>query len=203
MLESAQDDLNGAVFLSWSNAWAPPAQFLGFAWDIYEESWVLRGWNGTMWYPYAASATSGDLELGQSGSYHLWISNHYPDGSWYPCSNPWTGIMYSGKPHTPRDVSAQKVISRTVRLRWKPETHGVWHWQVIAFRAGQGWVPVRGPSGKQLWQFIVYPSSQFVDGSVDLIVPRAGTYWFYVRGVGWLPPYEAGEFGVAGITLTN
>ncbi|OPZ18620.1 MAG: hypothetical protein BWZ10_01021 [candidate division BRC1 bacterium ADurb.BinA364] len=196
-LVSASDALNGDVRLAWANYAKPPAQHLGFAWDIYTGTWVLGGWNNTLWHPFPLGSFLGDIPLIHSGGYHVWISNQYADGAWYPCANPWTGLIYSGKPHTALNMTAAQIGANQVRVQWKPEIYGTWHWQIIAWRDGAGWVNTTGPSGNSLWQFIFYPTAGFLNGQIDLTVPSAGTYTFFMRAAGWLPPHPTGDYATA------
>ncbi|MCX7012769.1 MAG: hypothetical protein NTW86_09465 [Candidatus Sumerlaeota bacterium] len=196
-LESVSDNNGGSLILGWGNLNMNAAQYLGFAWDIYAGQWVLGGYLNTLWHPYPAGSFSGVLPLGLTGGYHAWISNQYSNGGWYACGNPWTGILYSGTPHTPRNFTAANLGSHAVRLSWSPEIYGTWHCQVIAYKVGTGWVNTLGPCGDSMWQFVYYPLATFLNGSVDLTVPSAGDYWFYLRFAGWLPPYPTGEYATA------
>ncbi|MCX7013263.1 MAG: right-handed parallel beta-helix repeat-containing protein [Candidatus Sumerlaeota bacterium] len=190
----------GQAALAWTSDGAPPLQFLGFAWDLYARYWVPRGWNGTMWFPFPSDAASGAMDLGLSGGYHVWISSQWTEG-WLPCHNPWTGIEYSGAPHTPLDVTVADQGGLRVRLAWRPEIYGTWHWQVIAWQAGQGWVATQGPDGAGLWHFLLYPSPEFLAGAAEFTMPSAGDYWLFLRGAGWLAPYPTGEWGAVFVSV--
>ncbi|MCX7015471.1 MAG: right-handed parallel beta-helix repeat-containing protein [Candidatus Sumerlaeota bacterium] len=207
-LESVTDDGGATAQLAWSPPAELPAQFLGFAWDIYQANWVQRFWNNTMWQPFADSATTGTMDLGFTGAYHVWISSQYLDGYWVACVNPWTGILYSGTPHTPVVMSVEKRGGLNVRLHWTPEIYGTWHNQIIAYKVGEGFPAVIGPSGNQQWHFIDYGAlaydtskASFLNGWADFTLPSAGDYWLLIRGVGWLPPYPAGEYGTAFVSV--
>ena len=214
-LVSVADAGVGDALLRWSNPGDPPAQFLGFAWDIYSGQWAPAGADGSMWFPTPPLATSGTLVLAQSGAYHAWISSQYP-AAWLPCLNPWTGILYSGTPHPPLDAAAQFVAGRDVRLTWRPEIYGTWHCQIIAYRvddanpaAGQ-YVEVDGPSGHALWHFVDFGGlgyqageASFFDGWADLTLPSAGQYWLLIRGVGWPAPWPTGPFAAAFVELVD
>ncbi|MCX7017285.1 MAG: hypothetical protein NTW86_32775 [Candidatus Sumerlaeota bacterium] len=199
----AWDNGAGILHLLWVNYAKPPAQYLGFAWDIYAGQWVLGGWNDTLWHPYPYGDFQGDLAVTRSGGYHAWISSQYGDGTWFACANPWTGIVYSGTPHTPANVSASDVGTLKARVQWKTDIYGTWHYQIIAFKLGTGWVNTTGPSGNAMWQFIAYPSTAFLNGRVDLTVPSAGDYVFYIRGAGWWPPYPTGAYGITAAAHVN
>ncbi|MCX7011749.1 MAG: right-handed parallel beta-helix repeat-containing protein [Candidatus Sumerlaeota bacterium] len=207
-LGPVSDGGDATAQLQWAMPPDPPAQFLGFAWDIYQANWVQRFWNNTMWQPFAAGASSGSMDLGLSGAYHVWISSQYFGGYWIACTNPWTGIIYSGTPHTPLNVTVENRGGLNVRLHWKPEIYGTWHDQIIAYKVGDDFVSTAGPSGDQLWHFIDYGAlaydtskASFLNGWADFTLPSAGDYWLFIRGVGWLPPYPAGEYGTAFVSV--
>ncbi|MCX7015778.1 MAG: hypothetical protein NTW86_25035 [Candidatus Sumerlaeota bacterium] len=196
----------------WANPGPLPAQFLGLAWDIYAANWVNRGAYGGPWFPYPAVATEGDLDRGSSGAYHVWLANQYWDGSCWFCPYPWTGIQYSGLPHTPLDVSVEDIhYPRRVQLHWKPENYGTWLWEIIVYRVGVGFIPVQGPSGNALWHFVDYGGVGYTHGQADFLtgtayftLPADGNYWFLIRGAGWLPPYDpptTGDFAAAFVSV--
>ncbi|MCX7016585.1 MAG: hypothetical protein NTW86_29180 [Candidatus Sumerlaeota bacterium] len=200
-LSSVGESGHGAAQLAWSNDAQPPAQFLGFAWDVYQADWVKRFWQATMWLPFPSSASSGPMDLGFSGAYHVWISSQYADGAWLPCANPWTGIVYGGTPHAPRNVQAADLGSLQARLTWSPEIYGTWHDQIIAWSETAGnWVAVGGPSGQSLWQFVMYPATDFLNGRVDLALPSPGRYDLFLRGVAW-DAATAGEYATAAVDV--
>ncbi|MCX7011107.1 MAG: hypothetical protein NTW86_00830, partial [Candidatus Sumerlaeota bacterium] len=188
------DGGNGNLALSWLNAKLTPAQFLGFAYDLYAADWVKRGYNNTMWFPYDATVGGGTLDAHFSGAYHAWISNQYADASVYACSPAWTGIMYSGTPHTPINVTAQDLGGHKARLKWKTDIYGTWRYLAIAHN-GTNFVNVTGPSGNALWQAVYYLDSAFMNGQMELTMPAAGNYTFFIQGQGWLSPYPLGDFG--------
>ncbi|MCX7016343.1 MAG: hypothetical protein NTW86_27940 [Candidatus Sumerlaeota bacterium] len=212
-LRTVTDNLDGTSHMTWANPYPAPAQFLGFAWDIYARYWVVRGLNGWIWFPYPPEATEGDIDLGYSGAYHAWISSQYPDGSWYPCPNPWTGLQLGGTPHTPMDVWVEDLGDRRVRLHWRPDPSGTWHWQIIAWYEGGGFIPVDGPSGAALWHLIDYGGTAFAPGQADffagwadLTLPSDGAYWLFLRGTSWCPPYDpptTGDYGAAFVYVLN
>ncbi|MCX7015603.1 MAG: formylglycine-generating enzyme family protein [Candidatus Sumerlaeota bacterium] len=206
-LETVTDIGDGMAHLAWSNSWATPLQFLGFSFDLYAFDWVRRFWEGTLWAPFPAGAASGDMDLAFTGGYYVWISNQYSGGNWYPCDNPWGGIIYSGKPHTPRNLVAQRQRSANVRLKWKPDLYGTWCYQMIAYKDGEGFIDTLGPGGISLWHFVDYGGAaygeyeaSFSEGWADFWLPW-GTYWFFVCGVGWLPPYPTGDYVWASATV--
>ena len=195
-LRSVGDAGNGNLSLSWMNAHQKPYQYLGFAYDIYAADWVKRGYNNTMWFPYGADLGGGNLDAHFSGGYHAWISTQYSDPSVYTCTNPWTGILYSGTPHTPINVSAQAQTGHKARLKWKTDIYGTWRYLMIAHN-GTNFVNVTGPSGNAMWQAVYYQDSAFTNGQVDLTMPAAGDYTIFIQGQGWLAPYPLGDFGTA------
>jgi len=200
-LTSVADAGAGAANLAWTNAHADPAQYLGFGWDVYAGAWALPTGGVGMWAPYPPHPTTGTLELRNSGAYHLWISSQFFGGEWFACVNPWTGIVYSGTPHTPLDAQAVDLGGQIVRLSWRPDFYGTWHNQIIAWSVdANDWVALDGPWHLSMWQFVFYPNADFLSGTVDLTVPAPGAYWFLVRGASWLPPYNppaTGEFASA------
>ena len=210
VLNSVADNGAGAAHLTWSNPADPPEQFLGLAWDIYAQQWASRGAQGTMWYPFGPLACEGDMDLGFSGAYHVWISSLHWDG-WRPAQNPWTGILYSGTPHTPTGLWAQSLSPFKIRLHWTPEIYGTWLCQIIVYKVGAGWIDTNGPSGNQLWHFVDFGGAaydpnkaSFFQGWADfnLPFPYIGTYWLFIRGVGWVgPPYSVGDYAAAPMTI--
>lgn len=204
MFDQPQDNGDGSARLTWFNYHLPPAQCLGFAWDMYVGNWVQGGIDGSMWHDLSASPYADSMTFAGSGGYHVWISNLYDDGHWFPCANPITGILYSGIPHTPRNVSAANQPGRQVLLSWDPEIYGTWHYQIIAWEASAGWTTVTGPSGSNLWQFVFYPSANFMAGQAILTVPAAGNYTFFIRAASWLPPYTppaTGAYATASVVV--
>jgi len=202
VLLDVADTFAGSMRLQWTNPRETPFQFLGFAYDIYAQTWVLGGWNNTLWHPFAADATQGLIPLGNAGPYHAWIGNQYSNGDYYACASPWTGLIYSGPPHTPLDVAAQDMGARRVRLTWRTDIYTTWHYQILAYKVDEGWVPISGPSGTQPWQFIMYPDAKFLNGSADFVVPKRADYWFWIRGVGWIPPHRESEYAAAFVSVS-
>ncbi|MCX7017267.1 MAG: right-handed parallel beta-helix repeat-containing protein, partial [Candidatus Sumerlaeota bacterium] len=133
-LTGARDDGGGRLRLDWDTVGTPTlAQYLGFAYDVYSRDWARCPANGTLWFPFPASARSGLLDVRYSGAYFAWISSQWADGRWLPCLNPQTRIVYSGTPHTPSDAWSY-VHSRsagTWRLVWDEEIYGTWLVQII------------------------------------------------------------------------
>ncbi|MCX7011152.1 MAG: hypothetical protein NTW86_01060, partial [Candidatus Sumerlaeota bacterium] len=157
--------------------------------------------------------TSGYIPLNQTGAYFAWISSLYADWQWYPCPNPWVGIVYSGTPHTPQEVWVEDRGSLNVRLHWRPDVYGSWFQQIVVFQvtsvdpfAGD-FISVDGPCGQGLWQFIDYggvvfdhAKASFFEGWADFALPSPGAYWFFIQSAGWLPPYNpptTGPFATA------
>ncbi len=194
VLGDVADNGDGTVGITWTNPNNPPAQFIGFAWDLYTEDWVERGTDDTMWYNFSSAATSGELDLGNSGAYFIWISNQYADSSWFPCENPAVFQNLGGMPHTPLDV-ATAVDGQDVTLSWKPDMFGTWLYWIIAYDIdNEEWVEIDGPLGESVWQYVVYNDADFNAGSVNLTVPDAGDYWFFIGGMAW-DAETFGEFG--------
>ena len=212
-LRTVVDNLDGTSHMTWMNPYPAPAQFLGFAWDVYADYWVTQGWNGTPWFPYPPAASEGDIDLAYSGAYHVWISNQYPDGSWYPCSNPWTGIQLGGTPHAPMDVWVEDLGDRRVRLHWRPDHYGTWHWQIVVWQENGGFIPVAGPSGNAMWHFVDYGGALYAPGQADFFagwadftLPADGAYWLFLRAAGWRPPYDpptTGDYGAAFVYIAG
>ncbi|MCX7015736.1 MAG: hypothetical protein NTW86_24820 [Candidatus Sumerlaeota bacterium] len=160
LLIAAVDNLGGMARLTWANNALTPAMFLGLAYDLYADSWVERGWNNTLWYPFYPPASAGDLNLGSTGAYFAWISNYYANLDWFVCPNPAAFVMYSGIPHKPLNFQVERIGDKT-RLHWSPDIYGVWHWQIIVYEAGAGWTPTQGPCGLALWHFWEHRDRQY------------------------------------------
>ncbi|MCX7011801.1 MAG: formylglycine-generating enzyme family protein [Candidatus Sumerlaeota bacterium] len=206
-LGTVTDAGGSTAHLTWTNGSSPPVQFLGFAYDYYASNWAQGGAGGTMWYPFPASATSGNMALGSSGAYFVWISNQYGDG-WYACGNPWAGILYSGTPHGPSGVvTTRQLGAKNVRLHWKPDLYGTWRYQIIVFKAGVGYIVTDGPGGVSEWHAVDYGGTaysagqaSFSEGWADFTL-GAGTYWFYIAAQGWQAPYPLSQFATAPATV--
>ncbi|MCX7012890.1 MAG: hypothetical protein NTW86_10100 [Candidatus Sumerlaeota bacterium] len=203
-LDSVNETSQGALELHWRGPARAPAQYVAFAWDFYAGEWVRRGCNGTPWFPFLVDERAGAIDLGLSGAYHVWISAQYSDGAVRACPNPWTGALLDAPPHTPREAWAEPLGGRRFRLRWKPDLFGVWQYQILAWKTDAGWVLTQGPGGNALWHFVDYGeqapakgSASFREGWANLTLPAAGSYWIFIRGVGWRPPHPAGEFAGA------
>lgn len=75
-LGSAVDNGDGMLGLTWSNSSATePVEYLALAWDICEEDWVRRAPNGSMWYTFPPTQLNGDMDLGFSGGYFVWVAS--------------------------------------------------------------------------------------------------------------------------------
>ncbi|MCX7013971.1 MAG: right-handed parallel beta-helix repeat-containing protein [Candidatus Sumerlaeota bacterium] len=195
----------GTIRLMWRQYNQVPLQYLGFAWDIYNQSWVLGGWQDTLWRPFPYYVRWGDVSLGMSGAYHAWISALYAGGDWRVCDNPWTGILYAGTPNTPRDAWAESLGGGRARLHWRPEIYGTWHNQIAAYHVQSTWVETQGPSGFGLWHFVDYGGMGYQAGKADFFAGwadfsslAAGDYWFFIRGMAW-DATTGGEFAAAGV----
>ncbi|MCX7017213.1 MAG: hypothetical protein NTW86_32395 [Candidatus Sumerlaeota bacterium] len=199
-LLSVADTGNGQLHATWFTVSTTPAQFLGFVWDIYVRDWV-KNWDGAMWAPFPATDTSGDLKIDLTGGYHVWMSAQYADASWYPCDNPWTGILYSGAPHQPRRVAATAPGALQATLTWRPEIYGTSNYLIAAFDTDQQeWATTVGPSGSAIWQSVFYGSAEFNAGAVTLTMPSAATYYIYIVGVAW-DGTTLGEFSGADVSV--
>ncbi len=208
----AVSDAGGVLFLNWTHDFLAPAQFFGFAYDIYAGNFVGGGLDGSIFHQYLLPANNGQIPLIFSGAYHAWISAQYPDGSLLLSENPFTGIAYSGVPHVPTGVSVEPLITgpRDVRVHWAPEVFGTWHNQIVAFKitdlatfAGD-FVQTDGPLGTSLFHFIDYGQLIFMPGTADFFAGTAdftmlsdGAYVFFIRGVPWLAPFTPGAYGVS------
>ncbi|MCX7016665.1 MAG: formylglycine-generating enzyme family protein [Candidatus Sumerlaeota bacterium] len=208
-LGPVDDAGNATAQLTWSNSADPPLRFLGYAYDWYGVRWVPNAEGGALFHPFDASATSGQIDTGASGAYFVWIANQYASGGVYCCANPWIGILYSGAPHAPLGALAQlKGGTPNVRLHWKPDPYGTWHYQIIVYRMEDAnFVASAGPGGTSLWHFVDYGQvgyspgeADFFQGWADFSLPP-GSYWFFIRGVGWLSPFPAGDYATAHIAV--
>ncbi|MCX7013354.1 MAG: hypothetical protein NTW86_12500 [Candidatus Sumerlaeota bacterium] len=200
LMGAVLDQGGGWARLSWSNAGrVAPAQILLCVFDLYDLAWKQYG--AGMWLPISPADSQCNVNMERTGGYHIWVSNLYGDGAWFPCENPWTGIQYSGFPHAPLHVEATDLGSLRARLRWRADFYGAWHMQAIAYKGGEGWVPIEGPDGIALWHFFPYPGASFLYGEAEFTMPSPGEYWFYLRGIGWLPPYPAGPYATAFLSV--
>ena len=202
-LETVSDIGNSWVRLTWSNAFQTPLRFLGCAFDLYDMRWVGLGTEYGIWYPFPSSAASGDMNLGHSGGYYVWISSKYSEGwgDWHPCDTPWAGIIYSGSPHTPLGAWPEKLTSgrRDVRLHWRADIYGTWYYEIRVYKSGKGYIKTQGPSGSSsLVHYIDYPGmaydhskGDFFQGYADFTLPSKGTYTFYLRPLSWESVYGA------------
>ncbi|MCX7015701.1 MAG: hypothetical protein NTW86_24640 [Candidatus Sumerlaeota bacterium] len=192
-LESVLDIGAGSIGLTWNHWYGAPTDFLGAAWDLYTGAWTPPA--APLHALGNAQQRTGVMNLGNTGGYHVWVLAEYPGGVVVPTTTPWTGTVYSGVPHTPLDSTATALAQPLhVALAWKPEIYGTFQYQIIAFRAGTGFVSTIGPEGDSLWHFVTYPQTAFFSGSVELTVPSPGDYWFLIRAVGWQSPDQASEY---------
>jgi len=207
-----QDNKNASLTISWVNPNETPWAFLSLAYDMYYNEWIQFTQFNSEFHWSGGTATTDTLPLTFSGGYHFWTSTLYPDMNWFISPNPGTGISYGGVPHQPLDVAVEDRGGGHVRLTWKPEVYGTWHNQIIVFKEGEGFIPVGSPCYQypefSPWTFIDYPEyaydhsqASFFNGWADFTLPGAGDYTFFIRGVGWLPPYLLGEFATGHITL--
>ncbi|MCX7015081.1 MAG: hypothetical protein NTW86_21440 [Candidatus Sumerlaeota bacterium] len=210
-LTSIGDNGGGIAFLRWNDPVETPSQYYGIAYDLYTFYWVERAPGGSMWYAYAPNYRLGLMDIGFTGAYFIWITAMYPDGMWYPCYNPAAYPQYSGTPHTPRNLTGSDIGAGYVRLQWDPEIYGTWHYQIIAFREGTGFVPTTGPSGaNQFWHFVDYGgaayapgTASFMNGWAELVTPQNGEYWFYLRAVGWPAPNTSGGYALVHVSVAS
>lgn len=203
-LLSVEDALDGSTILEWESGAIEPPRFLGFAMDMYTYQWVLGGLDGSMWHAYPGNWRFGGLPLNYTGAYLVWISSQYADGGWFVCDNPAAYIQYSGAPHAPLNLTASDVGAGKARIRWAPDIYGVWHYQIIGYRDGVGWAQTLGPEpALDYWHFMAYGGAQFAEGRIDLRVPANGKYYFFLRAVGWRPPYPAGDYAVVEVDIAS
>jgi len=196
----------GEMQLRWANPNTAPLAFFAMAYDVYEEEFVsFDGFGSAL--PVAPDATSATLPLAFTGAYHAWIGSYYPDGAWF-VSDPMTAILYGGLPHAPRRVQVEPVLGQgQVRLRWKTDLYGVWHYQIVCYKHSEGFVAVDGPSaalGIEPWTFVDYGGlafdaarASFIEGWADFRLPGPGVYTFFIRGVSWMDPHWGGAYGTA------
>ncbi|OPZ17622.1 MAG: hypothetical protein BWZ10_01167 [candidate division BRC1 bacterium ADurb.BinA364] len=191
--------------MHWDNPFAPPWLHIVLAYDIYNQAYVA--WDGGVPYKLVSpDKTSDTLPLIYTGGYHLWTSNLYEDSSWH-VSVPWSGIMYSGEQHPLLDVALANQGPNQVQLTWRPDLYGTWYYQILVYKDGAGFVDVvDGPSkflGIDPWTFIDYgenpgaydpTKANFFQGWANFTLPGPGTYTFFMRSVGWLPPYNTSDW---------
>ena len=198
--------------MNWTHDFLTPAQFFGFAYDIYLDQFITGGLGGSIFYQYLLPATNGQIPLIYSGAYHAWISAQYPDGNLAVTLNPWTGIAYNGAAHMPEGLSVDSQMTgpRDVRLNWAPEIYGTWHNQIVAFKFTDlatftgVFVPTDGPLGTSLFHFVDFGEAIFIPGTADYFagtanftMPADGDYAFFIRGVPWLSPFTPGAYGIS------
>ncbi len=212
ILMNVSDNGDGSVSAWWANPNLLPSALLALVYDIYEDDYVVFDNLGAP-APFKSldpAATSATLDLAYPGGYHLWVSNLYADLSWH-VSNPWSGILYSGVPQPILDAAAQDLGGNTARLSWKPNLYGVWHYQIVIYKDGEGFITPTGPSsskGFDPWTFIDYGGAafdntlaSFAGGWADFGLTGPGQYTFYIRAVGWVPPFQASDFAAVALTL--
>ena len=182
-LGDTSDKGNSSIEVSWRrNRMRQPQRYLAIAYDLYEEDWVSSG-TAPRWYEFGSTAESGDIPLGASGAYFVWVGGQYEDGSWYECGNP-AVLIASGKPHTPLEATAADAGSQNVQLQWKPDIYGTWVYWVIAYDIENGeWAELDGPIGSSVWQYGLNGGDNF--GAMTVTVPDAGQYWFFMGAMGW------------------
>ncbi|OPZ12349.1 MAG: hypothetical protein BWZ10_02093 [candidate division BRC1 bacterium ADurb.BinA364] len=202
MLQTAVDSGSSSIYMAWQNDANSPAQFLGFAYDLYKNEYVLNKGNGTMWHPFPANANAGFIPVDNTGGYFAWISNQYANGDWY-LSNAKPLIVYSGMPNTPANVALAKTGSNQVKLTWKPDIFGAWHAQVIFWSSTVGWNTLTtGPDGTGQWHFLMYGTNAFMNGEATFTVPEPATYHAIIRFVAW-NAQTVGELAATGFVDVN
>ncbi|MCX7013159.1 MAG: CHRD domain-containing protein [Candidatus Sumerlaeota bacterium] len=212
ILQGHVDNGDGTLGLTWTNPNELPAAIYSLAYDLYEQSFVEFPTSNSLLLPSLPTETSATLPLAFTGGYFAWTGNLYANSDWFVCPNPFIGILYSGVPHTVLDVSVTDLgTSNTVRLSWRPDVYGSWLYEIIVFQGAVGFISVDGPSsglGFDPWTFIDYgglgynaAKASFLGGWAEMALPGPGEYWVYIRNVGWLPPYPAGEWVLGHVML--
>ncbi|MCX7015839.1 MAG: right-handed parallel beta-helix repeat-containing protein [Candidatus Sumerlaeota bacterium] len=207
-LSDAWDAGGGKIGMTWvRDNGTSPVLDLAIAYDVYEGQFAPRGWAGTIWFPFAPAAVSGEMDVARSGGYHAWISRLWADGFWLPCSNPRTLIVYSGTPHLPSGLQAENRGDGVWRLHWNPEIYGTWLAQIIIYQKDIGWIaPLDGPSSgfPQLapWTFVDYGTAaydpakaSFLQGWADFLLPPGGPFYLFVNFRAW-DGVTQGEFAL-------
>ena len=182
-LLSVTDAGNATADVTWQLPTNTPQYNVGFAFDIYTGQWVTDFSGSGMWYWFDGTDQSGQMNLGRSGAYFVWISSMYNGGGFYPCNNPQPVIIYSGQPHQPINVTATNLGSRQVKVGWKPDYYGTWIYWLIAYKMdapNQGWVLVNGPLGNSYWHYTSYGASE-----ATLTMPYDGDYWVFLFAYSW------------------
>ena len=186
LFDSVTDDGDGMAFLEWTNRGAAPLQFLGLSYDLYAKKWVDRGAGGSIWFSYPWNTVSGNMDLGYTGAYFVWLFAHQLDGTLELAEDPATILMYSGKVHTPANAAATHVSGNTIELKWDPDFYGTWlNWIIVYDAATQSPVATQGPLGNSVWHYVVYGTPDFNAGKTQLTTPMNGNYWVFVAGMGW------------------
>ena len=200
-LDGVTDNLDGSVKLAWSTEAYAPLNYVGFAYDLYTNTWVDRAPGGSIWYGFAPGFSTGDMELTYSGGYFSWISSLYPDGTFYPCANPRAFIMYGGTPHKPLETAAEGEDDLVARLDWKPDIYGTWLYWIIAYHVdSEEWVETEGPLDESLWHYVLYGEEDFMAGSTELTVPDSGEYHLFIAAMSW-DAQTWGEFSMVTVDV--
>ncbi|MCX7015833.1 MAG: right-handed parallel beta-helix repeat-containing protein [Candidatus Sumerlaeota bacterium] len=211
-LHLAGDAGGGLLGMIWSDDGpTTPSQYLGCVYDLYEGRYVARGAGGTIWYPFPPAARTALLDVAQTGAYHAWISSQWWDGTWLPCLDPKTLIVYSGTPHASTGLSVEDRGGGVWRLHWKPEIYGTWLDQIAIYQNDIGWIaPLDGPCHAfpqfSPWTFLdygglAYDSSKgdFFAGWADFALPPGGSFVFFLNFKAW----DAATDGPFAFAATN
>jgi len=215
---STIDNPNHTISFQWTNPFDTPWGVFTSAYDMYneEQMWFTHFDPPRYYAPYGPLETSSTLPIVFTGGYHVWAGNMYPDGSWYNSIGA-SDVIYTGPPHTPRNVSIEDLGDvtggRKARLHWRSDEYGTWAYQIIVFLKDVGFVEVDNPCSEKFpffgtWCFISYDEetydeakADFFEGWADFVLPDTGRYTIFIRGASWLPPYIEGEFGSAVIIV--
>ena len=189
-LLDVNDAGNAVADVTWQlPATGAPQYHVGCAYDLYTGQWVSDFSGSGMWYLFGGTDQVGQMNLGRSGAYYLWINSSYGGGGLYPCDNPWVGIISSGQPHQPVNVTAQNLGSRQVKVSWNPELYATWVYWLITYKnedPNSGWTSVQGPLGDSHWHYTGYGVSE-----TTLTMPYDGTYWVFLFAQGWNGQWSA------------
>lgn len=204
VIDGAGDQGGGSAAVTWTNLADPPLQHLGFAWDLYSGTWVAGGAGGGLFYPFETGRTSGVMNVGYAGGYHFYMSNLYDgDPFFFPSAVPVSTILYAGTPHPPADFRAMAIGGRQVRLTWRTDWFGAWHYQILGYHITSGsYFVSEALDGSDYWHYAFWGDGPFSQGSIDLTLPFGGEFWFYIRAVGW-DAASTSEFRAAYIIVRN
>lgn len=171
----------------WQNPFAEPDEFLGLAWDLYANDWIVQSFD--------SDATTGTMAFGTSGGYLFFLSSLYPT-AWTPPTSVWPRIVFGGPPHAPRGpggggqfIEARDNGDGSIRLSFTPDPYGTFGYGIIAYNinANQYTLLTAFDAANEYWHFLWYGTPQYNGGMIELSLPADvfDEHWFFMQGIGW------------------